>query len=102
MKAWNEVTHFAGFDWAKDHHDVLVLDGSGKITSEFRFDHNATGWTLCQEKLKQFPELAIAVEAGDDERVLGVFVGQCRELFQNLDGLLFGEAVLFRDCSGDL
>jgi transposase len=64
MKAWNEVTHFAGFDWAKDHHDVLVLDGTGKITSEFRFDHNATGWTLCQEKLKQFPELAIAVEAG--------------------------------------
>ena len=64
MKAWNEVTHFAGFDWAKDHHDVLVLDSTGKITSEFRFDHNATGWTLCQEKLKQFPELAIAVEAG--------------------------------------
>ncbi|MGD1089746.1 MAG: IS110 family transposase [Verrucomicrobiota bacterium] len=64
MKAWNEVTHFAGFDWAKDHHDVLVLDGTGKITSEFRFDHNATGWILCQEKLKSFPELAIAVEAG--------------------------------------
>ena len=33
MKAWNEVTHFAGFDWAKDHHDVLVLDGTGKIAS---------------------------------------------------------------------
>lgn len=64
MKAWNEVTHFAGFDWAKDHHDVLVLDSTGKITSEFRFDHTATGWTLCQEKLTQFPELAIAVEAG--------------------------------------
>ena len=63
MKTWNEVTHFAGFDWAKDHHDVLVLDGTGKITSEFRFDHTATGWKLCEEKLKQFPELAIAVEA---------------------------------------
>ena len=44
MKAWNEVTHFAGFDWAKDHHDVLVLDGTGKITSELRFEHTATGW----------------------------------------------------------
>jgi transposase len=64
MKTWNEVTNFAGFDWAKDHHDVLVLDNTGKITSEFRFDHTATGWTLCQEKLKLFPELAIAVEAG--------------------------------------
>jgi transposase len=64
MKAWNEVTHFAGFDWAKDHHDVLVLDGAGKIVAEFRFDHTASGWTLCQEKLAPFPQLAIAVEAG--------------------------------------
>ena len=64
MKTWNDMTHFAGFDWAKDHHDVLVLDGAGKIVSEFRFDHTAAGWTLCQEKLAQFPQVAIAVEAG--------------------------------------
>ena len=31
MKAWNQITHYAGFDWAKDHHDVIVVDGSGKI-----------------------------------------------------------------------
>ncbi len=64
MNAWNEVTHFGGFDWAKDHHDVLVLDGAGKIVAEFRFDHTSAGWALCQEKLKPFPQLAIAVEAG--------------------------------------
>ena len=64
MKTWNDITHFAGFDWAKDHHDVLVLDGAGKIVTEFRFDHTASGWTLCQEKLAQFPQVAIAVEAG--------------------------------------
>jgi len=64
MNAWNEVTHFGGFDWAKDHHDVLVLDGAGKIVTEFRFEHTSAGWALCQEKLKQFPQLAIAVEAG--------------------------------------
>lgn len=64
MKTWNDVTHFAGFDWAKDHHDVLVLDGAGKIVAEFRFDHTASGWTLCQEKLALFPQVAIAVEAG--------------------------------------
>ena len=57
MKTWNDVTHFAGFDWAKDHHDVLVLDGAGKIVTEFRFDHTASGWTLCQEKLAQFPQV---------------------------------------------
>ena len=35
MKTWNDMTHFAGFDWAKDHHDVLVLDGAGKIVANF-------------------------------------------------------------------
>jgi hypothetical protein len=64
MKTWNDITHFAGFDWAKDHHDVLVLDGAGKIVAELRFDHTASGWALCQEKLAQFPQVAIAVEAG--------------------------------------
>jgi hypothetical protein len=43
MKTWNDLTHFAGFDWAKDHHDVLVLDGAGKIVAECRFDHTASG-----------------------------------------------------------
>ena len=61
---WAEVTHFAGFDWAKDHHDVLVLDGTGKIVAEFRFDHTSAGWTLCQENLSRFPHLAVAVESG--------------------------------------
>jgi hypothetical protein len=41
MTTWNDITHFTGFDWAKDHHDVLVLDTSGKIVADFRFDHTA-------------------------------------------------------------
>ena len=64
MNAWNEITHYAGFDWAKDHHDVLVLDGAGKIAAELRFEHTGAGWKLCQEKLAAFPHLAIAVESG--------------------------------------
>jgi hypothetical protein len=40
---------------------VLVLDGTGKITIEFRFDHTATGWKLCEEKLKQFAQAVGAV-----------------------------------------
>ena len=57
------------FDWAKDHHDVLVLDGAGKIVAVFRFDHTASGWALCQEKLAQFPAVAIAVEAGHNAAI---------------------------------
>lgn len=62
--AWTQITHFAGFDWAKDHHDVLVLDHTGRIADEFRFEHNAAGWALCQQKLTAFPRLVIAIEAG--------------------------------------
>lgn len=64
MNTWNEITHFAGFDWAKDHHDLLVLDAKGNDAAEIRFDHTSAGWGLCQEKLASFPCLAIAVEAG--------------------------------------
>jgi hypothetical protein len=30
MTEWNDITHFAGFDWAKDHHDVFVSGYRGK------------------------------------------------------------------------
>ena len=72
MKTWNDITHFAGFDWARDHHAVLVLDGTGKIVTEFWFDHIAAGWTLCQEKLSQFPQVAIAVAFDDPPAGLAV------------------------------
>lgn len=62
MKAWNQITHFAGFDWAKDHHDVIVLDVTGKIVGDFRFEHTAAGWEQFQNKLLVYPAVAIAIE----------------------------------------
>ena len=73
MKAWNEIKHYAGFDWAKDHHDVIVLDAGGKTIAEFRFDHTAGGWDEFGKKLAAFPDVAIAVETnhgGVIERLL--------------------------------
>lgn len=75
MKTWNAVTHFAGFDWAKDHHDLLVLDAVGRIAAEFRFDHTTEGWEVCRKRLAEFPYLAIAVESGQRlplERLVGM------------------------------
>ena len=71
-------------------HDLLGLDldrfAGGRITTD--------------------PCLAIDqhqfAEAGNGEGVLGVFVGQRGEKLQDLDGLFFGEAVLFSDCGSDL
>jgi transposase len=62
MKTWNQIAHYAGFDWAKDHHDVIVLDASGKVVADFRFEHTAGGWEQFREKLAAFPDVAIAVE----------------------------------------
>ena len=73
MKAWNEIKHYAGFDWAKDHHDVIVLDGGGKIVADFRFDHTAGGWNEFGKKLAAFPGVAVAIETnhgGVIERLL--------------------------------
>lgn len=64
MKAEELPTHFAGFDWAKAHHDILVIDSLGNIVIEFQFEHAAEGWKSCQEKLAAFPRLAVAIEAG--------------------------------------
>ncbi|MGB2986488.1 MAG: hypothetical protein WBE26_11465 [Phycisphaerae bacterium] len=29
------------FDWASDHHDVVLVDQQGKVVEEFRFDDTA-------------------------------------------------------------
>src|SRR5439155_16437223 len=31
---WETITHYAGFDWAKDHHDVVIVDQQGKIVKD--------------------------------------------------------------------
>jgi hypothetical protein len=56
------LTHFAGFDWAKDHHDVIIVDVHGRIVAGFRIEHSAAGWRLWQEKIAAFPQLGVAIE----------------------------------------
>jgi transposase len=59
---WSLFTHFAGFDWAKDHHDVTVVDRSGVVAMEMRFDHTAEGWAVFAQKVRAFPTLALTIE----------------------------------------
>ena len=61
--SWNELTHFAGFDWAKDHHDVVVVDRIGKIVKQFSFEHTAPGWRQFQEHMAEFAAVGLAIEA---------------------------------------
>lgn len=62
MKHWNELTHYAGFDWAKDHHCVVVVDSAGKMVVDFEFEHSAEGWQSFAEKTSAWPNLAVSIE----------------------------------------
>lgn len=65
--------HFAGFDWARDHHDVVIVDGRGKIVADFRFDHSASGWKRWREKMAEYPKLAVAIETSQGAAVDQIF-----------------------------
>ena len=41
MQSWSKITHYAGFDWATDHHDVIIVNRSGKIVADFQIEHTA-------------------------------------------------------------
>ena len=59
---WESITHFAGFDWAKDHHDVVVVNQEGKVVKDLTFEHTAEGWAKWKELVAAFPHLAVAIE----------------------------------------
>ena len=62
MKPWDQITHYVGFDWAKDHHDVVIVDRQGEIVADFQFVHSLAGWKEFGEKIKTYPGLAVAIE----------------------------------------
>jgi transposase len=59
---WEKITHYAGFDWAKDHHDVVIVSQQGKIVKDLTFEHTAQGWAQWKEVVAAYPLLAVAIE----------------------------------------
>ena len=59
---WTQQPYFAALDWAKDHHDLIVVDRLGTIVADFRFAHTAAGWEEFAQKMKAFAPCPIAVE----------------------------------------
>ena len=72
MKPHHELTHFAGFDWAKDHHDIVVVDLQGTIIAEFRIEHSLAGWQQWREKAATFPALGVAIETSHGAAIEGL------------------------------
>ena len=69
MKDWKDITHYAGFDWAKDHHLVVVVDRAGEMVADFEFEHSLEGWKSFDEKLASWPNLAVAIETSQGAAV---------------------------------
>jgi len=59
---FRQLTHYGGLDWAKDHHDIAVVDPAGTLVLELSFAHTAEGWAELGRKLAAFPRLGVAIE----------------------------------------
>lgn len=66
---WTAHHYFAGLDWAKDHHDVVVVDRLGAIAAEFRFAHTAEGWAQFAERMKPYTGAPITLETSSGPAV---------------------------------
>ena len=82
MKEWKEITYYGGFDWARDHHDVVIVDRSGQIVADFAIKHTAEGWQRWGEQVAVFgaENFALSVETSQ-----GMVVEQLLESGVSLD-----------------
>ena len=69
MKSWQDLTHYAGFDWAKDHHVVVIVNAAGRIVADFEFEHSVEGWKSFTEQTSVWPHLAVAIETSQGAAV---------------------------------
>jgi transposase len=69
MKEWKDITHYAGFDWARDHHAVVIVNGEGQIVADFEFEHSLAGWQRFGEQTAAWPHLAVAIETSQGAAV---------------------------------
>ena len=76
MKAWKDLTHYAGLDWARDHHAVVIVDAQGTVVADFEFAHSLEGWKSFREKTAPFPNLAVALETTQGAAVDQLLQGQ--------------------------
>jgi transposase len=69
MKDWKDITHYAGLDWARDHHVVVLVDRDGQIVADFEFEHSLEGWKRFGERTAPWPHLAVAIETNQGAAV---------------------------------
>ncbi len=71
---------FMGLDWAKDHHEILVLDREGRVILGGQIEHTAEGWHQLREKLVKLVGMDLSLVAVAIETNCGPAVERLLEL----------------------
>ena len=66
---WTQPHYFAALDWARDHHDVIVLDRHGAVQVKFRFAHTADAWAEFTQKLQPYVGSPLTLETSSGPAV---------------------------------
>jgi transposase len=67
---FQKLTHFCGFDWARDSHRVAVVDKAGTLVLELAFEDTAQGWALFRQKFSEIGGTAgVAIETSSGPAV---------------------------------
>lgn len=77
---WESQTYFMGFDWAYQHHAIVVLDREGKIILDLQINHTADGWYHLRKQLIQVVKCELWQVAVTIETTCGPAVEQLLEL----------------------
>ena len=77
---WPRITHFMGLDWAKEHHDLVVVDPAGQVALDLCIEHTADGWSRLRQKLTKLAGSDLSVVAVAIETSHGPAVERLLEL----------------------
>ena len=66
---WTDQPYFGALDWAKDHHDVIVVDRSGAIVADFQFPHTAAGWAQFDQRMEKLGRCPMTLETSSGPAV---------------------------------
>jgi len=80
---WQDVRLYGGLDWAKDHHDIVAVDGQGRKVVEVTIPDTAAGWADLKEKFvsqvgAELSAVAVAVETNNGPAVERLVELGCR------------------------
>ena len=66
---WTQQPYFAALDWAKNHHDVIVVDRNGGIVADFQFTHTFEGWAQFDQQMEKFNRCPLSIETSQGPAV---------------------------------